>query len=256
MKAIILTTARLSHQLSWGDAFRSGLRRHGWDAEISDKVRPCDLLVMWGVRRTAEIAQQKARGGEVCILERGYVGDRFTWTSVSFGGGLNGRATFRGPFDDSSRWRKHFARLISNDWIDVSQRRTALIMGQVPSDNSVRGVNLPEFYSGAHEAFKRQGYQIRLRPHPHGRTGVTPIAVDMQDAALVVTWNSNSGVDAVLAGVPAIAMDKGSMAWAVTGHELHPPPTPDRTAWMHAIAWKQWLKEEIASGVCWEHVKP
>jgi hypothetical protein len=44
------------------------------------------------------------------------------------------------------------------------------------------------------------------------------------------------------------------MAWDVTGHELEMPPTPDRTAWAHALAWKQWSREEMESGFCQEAI--
>src|SRR5690606_28831613 len=81
-----------SHQHTWGGAFGKGLEKHGWTVTYGSATRACDLLVLWGVRRRDWIARQKAAGGEVCILERGYLGDRFFWTSVSFGGELNGRA--------------------------------------------------------------------------------------------------------------------------------------------------------------------
>jgi hypothetical protein len=81
------------------------------------------------------------------------------------------------------------------------------------------------------------------------------LEADLSGAAIVVTWNSNSGLDAVINGVPTVTMDKGAMAWDVTGHSLgEVPPTPDRTAWCHALAWKQWSKGEMVSGECWEAV--
>jgi hypothetical protein len=121
---------------------------------------------------------------------------------------------------------------------------------------SVSGVDLGAFYTKAAEAFTRCGLKTRFRPHPHKRTDVRPLAEDLAEAALVVTYNSNSAVDAVLAGVPAIAVDRGSMAWDVTGHVLGELrlSVPYRAAWAHALAWKQWLPEEMASGDCWAAV--
>jgi hypothetical protein len=235
-------------------AFGSGLERHGWHVRhtVGD-AEPCDLLVLWGVRQRQLIERQKARGGQVCILERGYVGDRFRWTSVSFGGALNGCAEFRGPLHDPSRWNVHFADLMQ-PWRQKPDG-VALIMGQVQGDQSLRGVNINAFYSKALEAFTRIGVRIRFRPHPHRRTDCRPLADDLADAACVVTYNSNSAVDAVLAGVPTIAVDRGSMAWDVTGHELgQMPPAPPRNDWATALAWKQWLPEEMASGDCWQAV--
>lgn len=257
MKAVVVANINAGHQAAWGSAFADGLRRHGWAVEIDRRPSACDLLVLWGVRNQSAIAQQKSRGGEICILERGYLGDRFIWTSVSFGGGLNGRGKFRGPFDDGSRWEKHFASLMQ-PW----QQRDggyALIMGQVPNDMSLHGLRPQRLWEDASVALSDLGLEVYFRGHPLAESvrvpGTKPSKGDLQaalhGAALVLTINSNSGVDAVLAGVPTIALDDRSMAWPVTAHEVVVPPMPDRTAWAHAMAWKQWRLEEMASGECW-----
>lgn len=263
-KAIIVAGSGVEHQQSWGGAFAEGLRRHGWSVDVVSAAGPrCDLLAMWGARRRDRIEKQKASGGEVCVLERGYLGDRFAWTSVSFGGGLNGRGRFHGPFEDGSRFKKHFAHLMQ-PWRAPGSGRYALIMQQVPGDTAVRNCNLPAFYHEAQAAFA-QHMPVRIRPHPnvnpsHGKELIaaarTSLAQDLANARCVVTWNSNSAVDAVMAGVPAVAMDRGSMAWAVTGHAMVMPPQPDRTAWAYAMAWKQWQLEEMRNGDCWDAINP
>ncbi len=259
-KAIILAREKAEHQISFGGSFARGLVRHGWKAEVATEPAKCDLLVMWGTRRTDRIQRQINMSGEVCILERGYVGDRFVWTSVSFGGGLNGRAEFRGPFDDASRWNEYHADLMK-PWKE-DPFGYALIMEQVPGDKSIQGVDMQAFYANARHAFARTG--VKFRPHPNASPGkgeayIAKAARSLQDdlagAAVAITYNSNSAVDAVLAGVPAIALDRGSMAWDVSHHELSfPRSRPDRSAWAHALAWKQWRKDEMESGYCWEIV--
>lgn len=258
-EAFIVANERAAHQKSWGGAFAAGLKRHGWKVSIGNAVtrRPPDLLVIWGTRKKPIIDRQKATGGEVCILERGYVGNRFEWTSVSFGGGLNGRGKFRGPLNDPSRWLEYFPDIMQ-PWRD-NPNGYPLLLQQVPGDMSLRGVDMPGFYRKAVDAFKR----VKIRPHPNLKPSAgsaftdaqTSLVSDLAGAAFAITWNSNSAVDAVLAGVPAIAMDKGSMAWDVTGHALEVPPKPDRQAWANAIAWKQWSKSEIEDGFCWECIK-
>jgi hypothetical protein len=261
-RACVVARQASEHQSGWGTAFARGLRKHGWEVDIRENSAPADLVVFWGVRRQDEIRAQKARGGRVCILERGYVGDRFKWTSVSFGGGLNGRGQFRGPLDDPSRWEKHFSKLMK-PWRGI-RGGPVLILGQVPTDMSVRGVDLNGFYQEAARAFRAKKFEVRFRPHPKAPDErpqgieIWPAGQDLAKAfnevACAVTWNSNSGVDAVLAGVPTVAMDQGSMAWGVTGHELAMPPQPERAAWAHSLAWKQFTAEEMASGECWEAV--
>jgi hypothetical protein len=74
----------------------------------------------------------------------------------------------------------------------------------------------------------------------------------MAGAGLVVTFNSNTGVDAALFGRPVIAMDEGSMAWPVAGHQVTEIVMPDRSAWAARLAWCQWTMDEMRSGACQE----
>jgi hypothetical protein len=79
------------------------------------------------------------------------------------------------------------------------------------------------------------------------------LAEALAGAAFAVTWNSNSGVDAAMAGVPVVAMDEGSMAWPVAAHDLGAVPRlPERRPWAAQLAWCQWRPEEIADGTAWE----
>jgi hypothetical protein len=264
VKAVIL--ARAPHQFEIGGAFAEGLKRHGWLVEITNAASPCDLLVCWGIRREADIQAQKRRGGAVCILERGYLGDRFKWTSVSFGGRLNGRAEFRGVGDDPVRFQKHFGALMQ-PW--RKQDGYALLIGQVPGDMSLKAVNgdLSAWYRRTAGDLHAKGYEVRFRPHPiaakRGRGDLRvpgtvasegTLEAAIAGAALVVTFNSNTAVESVLAGVPTMAADEGSMAWPVTSHAFE-IVTHDRSEWAARLAWYQWTTEEMKSGDCWEAVK-
>jgi len=263
---IVARGASQNHQHSWGNLFAEGMRRHGWNAQLSAASGECDLLVVWSARQQSVINAQLARGGRVCVLERGYVGDRFAWTSVSFGGGLNGRGVFHGPLDDGSRWEQNFVNLMRS-WQGPSQGYV-LIMGQVRTDFAVRGVDTLAWYAKAAEELRAKRHEVFFRQHPDEvRRRMMPQRVPgapnlggtleaaMAGARRVVTFNSNSAVDSVLAGVPTVAMDQGSMAWDVTGHRVADEITPDRQKWAKALAWKQWGMEEFKSGDCWHHVQ-
>lgn len=244
--------------------FKEGLERRGWTVTMSTDYQPADLVCMWGTRRTHIITAQKAVGGDVCILERGYIGDRKRYSSVSFGGGLNGYGEFRGPHADGSRFARLFADLMRP--YDAPQDGYALIMGQVPGDMSIRHVNIDQWYGLTAKALEKFGWSVRFRAHPlagkhgtrqgggHLKQASGALCDALFGASLVVTFNSNAGVDAALFGRPVIAMDRGSMAYEIAGHQVDEIITPDRVAWAHALAWKQWTKAEMATGECMEAI--
>lgn len=262
----VLVYSRPGKKTNWADEFSHGLRKHGIAAQITNEFRPCDMLVIWGTHNQQLITMQKKSGGEVCICERGYLGDRFKWTSVSFGGGLNNRGIYRGPFDDETRWRKHFPELLQA-W--RTPEGYALLVGQVAGDMSLSKVNVKDWYKQTAVQLKKLGWTVRFRPHPLAvkrgqqitlikeceRIGTT-LQESLAGAGLVVTYNSNTGVEAVCAGVPTVTFDEGAMAWPVTGHSCSEIIMPDRTEWISALAWKQWLGDEIRSGECWDAIQP
>lgn len=252
MKVAVVTGGNSEHRVGWCKAMAAGMRRHG--VEVIADPEPGVPVVTWSWHTGRHFHR---RGFDVLVLERGYVGNRFEWTSAGWNG-LNGRAAFPVIEDGGERWRKHFGHLM-RPWRDTGSY--ALILGQVERDMAVRGVYLPELYRKAAAAVT--DLPVVFRPHPCHVMAVDgaprlhgTLEEALEHAARAITWNSTSAVEAVLAGVPTVAMDEGSMAWAVTGHSLHePPPMPDREAWAHALAWKQWTMDEVASGDCWAAVK-
>lgn len=136
-----------------------------------------------------------------------------------------------------------------------------LIMGQVPGDASLQGRDMMPWYEQAARASaEKYGIPVQFRPHPlaarkghmqslkNAALSTGELSEALSGAAVVVTFNSNSAVDSVLAGVPTVAVDQGSMAWDVAGHEVGDCVTPSRDAWASRLAWCQWSLEEIRSG--------
>ena len=70
----------------------------------------------------------------------------------------------------------------------------------------------------------------------------------MSRCHLVMCYNSNSSVDAVINGVPCITFDEGSMAYEVTGHKVCDRIKPDREEWLKALSNTQWTPDEIKNG--------
>lgn len=231
-----------------------GLRDKGVRVYVTNDEPITRHVACWGWRGGAAY---RSRGHEVLVFERGYLGDRFEWTSIGWNG-LNGYADFcLPPAPSPEKFERHFEL---KPW--RTDGEIIIIMGQVRGDASLRGSDLTSFYEVAAKRLTAAHKKpVFFRPHPAGNNFAPNIPVidgDLQQclkqAALVVTFNSNSAVDAVINGIPAIAFDKGSMAWDVTSHTVEEITRPDREQWAHALAHCQYSPDEIKSGAYWERV--
>jgi len=268
MKLTILANPNEEFKLLVAHALVKGCVRHGDCAEIVDIKRGIDFsktihaeswsaICCWGWRLGETF---RNRGHNVLIMERAYLADRFSWYSLGWNG-LNGRAIFPCVDDGGERWRRHFDYLLQ-PW-RTNLGGYALLLGQVPVDQAVNMINFEGWACAAASELIRLGHDARFRPHPLApsvKTQVPSIAGTLEEAltgaSFAVTWNSNAGVDAVIAGTPTVTMDEGAMAWDVTSHDLDLPIiTPNRTAWAHRMAYTQWRTEEIERGEAWEHLR-
>lgn len=256
---ILDIAATSDHQIAAAEALAAGARRHGVTARLvgglSNVASP--VAACWGWRNGKAL---KDRGVErVLVMERAYVRDRFAWVSLGWDG-LNGRARFPLVEDGGDRWRAHFGDLLRPARTDG---RYVLVLGQVPTDAALFGAPpIKAWWSSARQVGDRLGLPTLFRPHPLAPPTARPDGLivhggtldeELERAAAVVAWNSNSLTDAALAGVPLIAGDPGAMTWPLGGRNLGDPPAlADRTRWSHRMAWTQWLPDEIASGAAWE----
>jgi hypothetical protein len=248
--------ATAEHQTQCGLAVADGIRAVGGTARLQ-RTDACSTLHVctWGWRQGKRL---RDAGHEVLVMERAYLGDRFAWYSLGWNG-LNGRARFpEWPTDGGARFREHFGHLM-RPW-----RRDGgyvLLVGQVPGDASLQGRDLSRWYSEA--ALRAQSAyeaEVLFRPHPaavkrgiihrpeYTRPSTGNLCAALDGALACITFNSNTGVEAVLAGVPTVAVDAGAMAWDVAAHRVGDFQRPAREAWAHRLAWRQWRLEEIATG--------
>ena len=266
MKINIFVRFGASWQEQWLTAFREGLKTHGVSSKICSTINyeECDVAVCWGLSHDW-IALHKNLGKKLLVLERGYVGNREQWTAIGWNG-INGNADFCLNKELGNRIKKlqwHF-----KDW-QRNNTGIILIAGQVPGDNSVKHLKIDVVY----QKIIRQlniiaAKPIIFRPHPLSRKSFwkkvldVPISdcslmEDLHRAFVVITLNSNMGVDAIIEGVPVISLDKGSMVWDVSGHGVYDavfPHYPDRNDWFKKLAYCQWNEKEIIDGYAWEHL--
>jgi hypothetical protein len=197
-------------------------------------------------------------------MERGFI-QRMDWTSLGWDG-LNGRAQWNVAADSGQRFDTNFGHLIG-DW--CRSDGYALIIGQVKGDAALVNVDIDRWYEQAVKAMFARGFEeVRIREHPvaiqQRKRLLTcqefliegSLEEALSGAAVVVTYNSNTGVDAALAGIPVIACDHGSMAWPIAAQSLNAEVvTPDRRQWCIDLSWRQWTLDELSSGFAWDHVK-
>jgi len=236
--------------------------------------KPSKVAVIFGVYKSkvpksfprGEIFQrQRSKNLDVIVLETGYInrGDGEKHHYAAGFNGLNGRADFRNHDMPDDRAKKLGVEL--KPW---KEGKYVVLCGQVPWDASVEGSDHGLWLQVAAERLASYSSKpVRFRPHPMARQALPaidgtelslePLAEALKSAHCVVTYNSNIAVDALLAGVPVFAHDRGSMCWEVANKSLlcaDVPNRPDRTQWLNDLAYAQWTLQEMRRGEAWGHL--
>jgi len=291
MKIVVHFVPRLQHQKERADRLVAGFKRHGYNnisfiAQKSQPMRECDLVCFWGMHGSEPIIKQQQRTGkDFLVMERGYVGDRFHWTSLGYNG-LNGHADFCNTNIESvDRWDKLFSQYhVRQYWkpIETNKPSTILLAAQILADASIKHLRV-SYQAVLTKLLKvlPQDANVVFRDHPLNKSrnsGTMQLNLSDQDKKRVrisnskdslydlllkeidvtVVMNSNTAVDSLLHGVPVITLAKGSMVEGFSGcdySQVNDPPRPDLTEWTKRIAYTQWSPEEIANGDAWDHLK-
>lgn len=213
-----------------------------------------DLAVFWGMK-TAPVPALRERRLPFLVSENRYFGPRQLNASLGFNH-LARRAIRPAP-GNAPR-----PQPVLKPWKHDNAGKV-MVLGQVPRDAAVRGIDIRQWESDAYVAARRVwGRETVYRPHPNRLKNagldvpLPPIekALVDENVWLAVSYNSCSGVDAVSAGVPTVAVDEGSMAWDVASHDIGERKMPDREVWAHWISYTQWSQDEFANGAALAHV--
>lgn len=251
----IVANPRARHQVQHQNALAEGMSAHGIKSikTRSETHIETDIVACWGWRIGKQL---KESGHRVLVMERGYLGDRFSYASLAWNG-LNGHAEFPVYPPDPSRYLIHNIEL--KPWKQGGDY--ALILGQVPNDASLQGQDMLPWYNEITQKVKEKyNMPVVFRQHPdlnkrgmnqtikNAEKSTGTLEDALSEAAFTICFNSNSSVDSVIAGVPCIVGDRGSMAWEMCGHTIDDIVRPDRQAWIENLAWKQWNIDEIKTG--------
>jgi hypothetical protein len=125
-----------------------------------------------------------------------------------------------------------------------------LLIGQMPGDAAHAGTDHRQWLT---DQLKRYD-DIVYRPHPRGgidlhgvRMHTGALSDALRGARLVVTYNSNTGHEALLGGIPVVCDPCAAYA-PLSGETL--PSKEDREAYFHRVAYGQWTADEVRSGAC------
>jgi len=236
------------------------------------QYEPSDIAVIFGVYKSKVrkswprgkvFRQQREKNLDVIVLETGYVnrGDGEHHHYAAGFNGLNGRADFRNKSMGPERWEK-----LKTQMRPYSPGNKIILCGQVPWDASVEGsYHVVWCQETAQRLAVITNRPVVFRPHPLAPIdpirgcgySKAPLLEDLKDAHCVVTFNSNSAVEALIYGKPVFAFDEGSMVWDLANKslsDLEEPKCPDRKQWAANLAWTQWTPAEMREGHAWRHL--
>jgi len=218
---------------------------------------------------------------------------RFGWNSYKWTAG-----NFNNENAPRDRWNR-FEKITGikfKDW--NSPGDNILIMGQKEGDSALNSMYEQGFknsYEWMWKVIKKirkhSDRPIVIRPHPRGMekkglpkfkefleenkianvkfsVSVTPggnqggagLEYDLDNSYCVVTFNSNSAIEAVIKGIPVFSLDDGCMAYPISHTDLSQIENLkydiNLDDWQNKIAYTIWNKEDVQTGRTWEHLKP
>jgi hypothetical protein len=217
----------------------------GTHVPASEGLKP-GIGIIWGLLRgSSELidASLKAKQPWVYLdhgyFHRGHYDGHYRMTLCDF----QQRTIIERPAD---RWERLGVRL--KPW-----RKGKEIIVCPPSDHVCRVFGLDAWERETVRALKEHTDRpIRVRRKTDSRTFLSAIS----DAHCVVTHNSLAAVEAAVFGVP-VFVDKSSAAAPVALTDLtkiETPIYPDREGWACSLAYGQFTRDEMKSGLAWESV--
>lgn len=226
------------------DAFVQGLDNAGFN--LTDRPEKAHAVLLWNRigsgHHVAMAAEEK--GIPVLIAENAYLGNDWLgdrWYAMS-------RTHHNGagfwPDHGGARWDSLGASLTS--WRSGGAEIVVLPQRGIGPP----GVRMPpDWECRVRSRLASYGMPVRIRRHP-GQSTATPLLVDLQNAAAVVTWGSGAGIKALAAGIPVLhdfGQWIGAQASAPIGEPIRRNDA-DRLAMFQRLAWAQWTLDEIRSG--------
>jgi len=263
------------------EAFKKSILEAGHSISKSEKISDADVHVIWSVLFAGRMTPNKhiwmnckKQNKPVIVLEVGGIKRGTTW-KVGLNG-INRDASFGSSNMDSTRATELGLHL--KPWRNNGDH--ILICGQ--HDKSLQWENMPRMsnwvMSIIDEIKTYTDMPIIFRPHPRCRLEHIerqyqnvyrddPIKLDntyddfnlsFKDCHAVISWSSNPGPQAVLAGIPVFT-GPSSLAYEVANTDLSKieyPNKPNRQQWLNDYAHTEYTVDEIANGIPLKNLTP
>jgi hypothetical protein len=141
--------------------------------------------------------------------------------------------------------------------------KTVLVCAQKFGDGQ-HGMSQSEMVSlmvATCEGFSKRGFKVLFRPHPSSpfeiagvETASGPMEQELVRSSFMVTYNSTSGVEALLHGKPVIALSDTAHYYGVSSSlsedgTLTVPTVAELQSYFNRLAYAQWRLCEIEAGI-------
>lgn len=183
-------------------------------------------------------------------------------TQIGFGG-IKGQADFNASNSPATRWNSF--NLTLSPWRNTGKE--ILILGQNLNGISTQDENIFEIYDQLIEQLP--DIDIAYRHHPkcdldYHNPRITRysrgirFADDIAHAKCTLSWSTNAVVEAIIHGIPSIAMSPSSIAYRLCHQEVldpHNAKTFNRSQWLYDLSYSEWNIDEMRIGLPWRHLR-
>ncbi len=247
---VLFTSAQhLGYDVKW--------RRH--DVFTADQTEDFNMVIINGLRKQYRVIRDayNAKGIPVVVSDLGYMNRALGYYQV----GLNQLGWVPAFRCQSDRYKQQG---IAYKPFQFNKNGHVLVCGQMPGDaaHNLDEDGLKAFFENTiAEIRKNTNKKIVWRPHPSAQFAITgadetstkeQLADDLAGCAFMVTYNSTSGIGALLAGVPVFCSDTAFYKELANDLDfeipVQYPEEKDFTDFFSRLAYGQWTLEEITSG--------
>jgi hypothetical protein len=206
------------------------------------------LLAIWGPghpSRFEPMRRQMASGGHVLAMDLGY------WDR-----GQKFRVSIDGPHPQAWVMRRAMPsdrfvadRVRQDDLWDPSG--PVIIAGLGEKARTQYGADIIDAWESEQaDAVRAAGRQVVYRAK---KSSTTPIEDALRGASALITWHSNTAVDAIRLGVPVVCRDGAAAAICASTYDPHLRPLQVglRDQFLANLAWFQWAPHETTAMWHW-----